>query len=189
MSIALTIPTSPTRRLFLGVERSVCGRAWRDRLDERGAARALAIAQRHDDVPELLARILAGRGVEADEVADLPRSDGAGADARSRPARPTCRRRRRASPMRSGAGKPSRSSATTTSTARPRRRRWRATCASAGSSRSSTSPIACSKATAPTWRRCARSRRRARRCSSPSIAAPPATSRWRRRASSASTWS
>jgi single-stranded-DNA-specific exonuclease len=68
MTIALTLPTSPTRRLFLGVERSACGRVWRDRLDERGQARALAIAQRHD-VPELLARILAGRGVEVDEVA------------------------------------------------------------------------------------------------------------------------
>ena len=40
--------------LFLGVEQSTTGRAWRDRLDARGAARALAIAQRHD-VPELLA--------------------------------------------------------------------------------------------------------------------------------------
>jgi single-stranded-DNA-specific exonuclease len=69
MTVALTIPASPTRRLFLGVERSACGRAWRDRLDERGATRALAIAQRHDDVPELLARILAGRGVEVDDVA------------------------------------------------------------------------------------------------------------------------
>ena len=68
MTIALTLPASPTRRLFLGVERSACGRVWRDRLDERGQARALAIAQRHD-VPELLARILAGRGVEVDEVA------------------------------------------------------------------------------------------------------------------------
>jgi single-stranded-DNA-specific exonuclease len=68
MTIALTTPTIPARRLFLGVERSVCGRVWRDRLDERGSARSLAIAQRHDDVPELLARILAGRGVEVDEV-------------------------------------------------------------------------------------------------------------------------
>jgi hypothetical protein len=33
------------QRLFLGVENSATGRAWRDRLDERGAARALAIAQ------------------------------------------------------------------------------------------------------------------------------------------------
>ena len=54
-------------RLFLGVESSATGRAWRDRLDERGAARALAIAQRHE-LPELLARILAGRNVEADAV-------------------------------------------------------------------------------------------------------------------------
>jgi single-stranded-DNA-specific exonuclease len=54
-------------RLFLGVESSATGRAWRDRLDERGAARALAIAQRYD-VPELLARILAGRNVELDAV-------------------------------------------------------------------------------------------------------------------------
>src|SRR5262249_1044767 len=68
MALTLTAPMSPTRRLFLGVEHSACGRAWRDRLDERGQARALAIAQRHD-LPELLARILAGRGVEIDEVA------------------------------------------------------------------------------------------------------------------------
>jgi len=54
-------------RLFLGVENSATGRAWRDRVDERGAARALAIAQRHE-LPELLARILAGRIVEADAV-------------------------------------------------------------------------------------------------------------------------
>src|SRR3954447_14682915 len=54
-------------RLFLNVERSACGRAWRDRLDERGSALATAIAQRHD-LPELLARILAGRGVEVDGV-------------------------------------------------------------------------------------------------------------------------
>jgi single-stranded-DNA-specific exonuclease len=69
MTLALTAGTGPTRRVFLGVERSACGRAWRDRLDERGAARALAITQRHDDVPELLARILAGRGIEVDAVA------------------------------------------------------------------------------------------------------------------------
>jgi len=57
----------PVIRHFLGVEQSATGRAWRDRLDERGAARALAIVQRHE-LPELLARILAGRGVEADEA-------------------------------------------------------------------------------------------------------------------------
>jgi single-stranded-DNA-specific exonuclease len=68
MTIALTQAIRLQRRLFLGVERSACGRAWRDRLDEIGRARALAIAQRHE-VPELLARILAGRGVESDAVA------------------------------------------------------------------------------------------------------------------------
>ena len=57
----------PMNRHFLGVEQSATGRAWRDRLDERGAARALAIVQRHE-LPELLARILAGRGVEAEDA-------------------------------------------------------------------------------------------------------------------------
>src|ERR1700739_3286371 len=54
-------------RLFRRGGNSATGRAGRDRLDERAAARALAIAQRHD-VPELLARILAGRNVELDAV-------------------------------------------------------------------------------------------------------------------------
>jgi single-stranded-DNA-specific exonuclease len=52
---------------FLGVARSATGRTWRDKLDARGQARALAIAQRHG-LPELLARVLAGRGVEVDAV-------------------------------------------------------------------------------------------------------------------------
>jgi single-stranded-DNA-specific exonuclease len=68
MTIALTAPVVAKRRFFLGVERSACERAWCDRLDERGAARALAIAQRYADMPELLARILAGRAVELDQV-------------------------------------------------------------------------------------------------------------------------
>jgi single-stranded-DNA-specific exonuclease len=55
---------------FLGVENSATGRAWRDRLDVRGSSRALAIAQRHD-LPELLARILAGRNVEVDAVEEF----------------------------------------------------------------------------------------------------------------------
>ncbi len=63
-----TIGQMTERRLFLGVENSATGRAWRDRLDERGAARALAIAQRHE-LPELLARIIAGRNIETDAVA------------------------------------------------------------------------------------------------------------------------
>src|ERR1700676_2344618 len=58
---------APPNRHFLGVEQSATGRAWRDRLDERGSARALAIVQRHE-LPELLARILAGRGVDVEEA-------------------------------------------------------------------------------------------------------------------------
>src|SRR4051794_41913877 len=47
---------------FLGVSQSATGKLWRDRLDVRGAARALAISQRYQ-LPEMLARVLAGRGV------------------------------------------------------------------------------------------------------------------------------
>jgi single-stranded-DNA-specific exonuclease len=65
-----TIGSMSENRLFLGVENSATGRAWRDRLDERGSTRALAIAQRHD-LPELLARILAGRNVEVDAVEEF----------------------------------------------------------------------------------------------------------------------
>src|SRR4029078_9837235 len=54
-------------RNFLGVERSLTGRAGRDRLDARRSALALAIAQRHG-LDELLARVLAGRNVEVDNV-------------------------------------------------------------------------------------------------------------------------
>ena len=57
-----------SNRHFLGVERSATGRAWRDRLDDHGNALSLAIAQRQG-VPDLLARILAGRNVDVDGVA------------------------------------------------------------------------------------------------------------------------
>jgi single-stranded-DNA-specific exonuclease len=56
-------------RHFLEVERSATGRAWRERLDERGNARSLALVQRHG-LPELLARIVAGRSAELDGTAD-----------------------------------------------------------------------------------------------------------------------
>ncbi|MBV9558987.1 MAG: single-stranded-DNA-specific exonuclease RecJ [Bradyrhizobium sp.] len=55
---------------FLGVTQSLTAKLWRDRLDTRGAARALAISQRHL-LPEMLARVLAGRGVEIDAVPDF----------------------------------------------------------------------------------------------------------------------
>ena len=64
---ALPVETPPA---FLGVTRSATGRVWRDRLDPRGAARALAIAQRYQ-VPEMLARIIAGRGIDINAVEDF----------------------------------------------------------------------------------------------------------------------
>jgi single-stranded-DNA-specific exonuclease len=64
---ALPIEAPPA---FLGVAHSATGKLWRDRLDARGAARALAIAQRHQ-LPEMLARVLAGRDVEIDAVEDF----------------------------------------------------------------------------------------------------------------------
>src|SRR5260221_4814554 len=59
---------TPMNRHFLGVEQSATGRVWRARRAERGAARALAVGQRHE-LPELVARVLAGRGVEVEEAA------------------------------------------------------------------------------------------------------------------------
>lgn len=53
------------RRLFLGVTRSAAGRPWRDRMDEAARVQALAIAQVHG-LPDILARVLAGRGVDAE---------------------------------------------------------------------------------------------------------------------------
>src|SRR5438874_4857486 len=64
---ALPVEAPPA---FLGVARSATGKLWRDRLDARGQARALAIVQRYQ-LPELLARVLAGRGVDIDAVEDF----------------------------------------------------------------------------------------------------------------------
>jgi single-stranded-DNA-specific exonuclease len=52
---------------FLDVESSFTGRAWRARLDAAGEARALAITQIAGQ-NELMARVLAGRGVGVEEV-------------------------------------------------------------------------------------------------------------------------
>jgi len=52
---------------FLDVETSVTGRRWVDRLDAATTRTAQAIAQR-TDLSEILARILAGRGVQLDEA-------------------------------------------------------------------------------------------------------------------------
>ncbi len=55
-------------RAFLGVEKSLTGRTWRDRLDDAGRAAALAMVQERG-IPDVLARVLAGRGVAAADVA------------------------------------------------------------------------------------------------------------------------
>ncbi|MGJ4889818.1 single-stranded-DNA-specific exonuclease RecJ [Bradyrhizobium sp. HKCCYLRH3099] len=66
---ALALPLSAPPA-FLGVRLSLTKKLWRDRLDARGAARALAIVQRYQ-LPEMLARVLAGRDVELDAVNDF----------------------------------------------------------------------------------------------------------------------
>lgn len=57
-------------RSFLGVEHSVTGRRWIDRIGAEESRIALDIAQRND-MAELLARVLAGRGVTAEETAEF----------------------------------------------------------------------------------------------------------------------
>ncbi|KXF77205.1 single-stranded-DNA-specific exonuclease RecJ [Paramesorhizobium deserti] len=64
------MPSSATlvqERFFLGVSQSVTGYRWVDRLGLREANIALAIAQNHG-MPDLVARVLAGRGVSLDEA-------------------------------------------------------------------------------------------------------------------------
>ena len=66
----LTIIPVETPHAFLGVQTSLTGKLWRDRLDTRGTARALAIAQRYQ-LPEMLARVIAGRDIALDAVDDF----------------------------------------------------------------------------------------------------------------------
>ncbi|WP_309084931.1 single-stranded-DNA-specific exonuclease RecJ [Chelativorans sp.] len=56
------------RRYFLGVQKSARGVSWEHRLDARGENLALGMAQSHG-MPEIVARVLAGRGVPQDEAA------------------------------------------------------------------------------------------------------------------------
>ena len=61
-SFADSNPGTLPRRLFLGVTQSALGRTWRDRLDLEAQGRAEAIVQLYGHA-DLLARVLAGRGV------------------------------------------------------------------------------------------------------------------------------
>jgi single-stranded-DNA-specific exonuclease len=62
-----TTPIDPVPRAFLNVERSASGQRWVSRLDQAAQNRALAITQIHG-IPELAARVLAGRGVALDDA-------------------------------------------------------------------------------------------------------------------------
>lgn len=55
---------------FLGVERSVTGRSWVDRLDPAASRTAQAMAQQ-TDLGEVMARILAGRGVGIEQTVNF----------------------------------------------------------------------------------------------------------------------
>lgn len=63
----MTHPADTVPRAFLNVETSVTGQKWVARLDQAGLNRALAMAQVHG-LPEIVARVLAGRGVGVDEA-------------------------------------------------------------------------------------------------------------------------
>jgi len=65
---AVLSPPETIQTSFLGVQRSARGYAWRERLSEAGRNHAIAISQQHG-LPELLGRVLAGRGVGLDDVA------------------------------------------------------------------------------------------------------------------------
>ena len=142
--------TRAPRAAFLGIEHSLTGRRWAERLGDERAA--LAMAQRHG-LPDAISRLLAARDVALEDVPDfleptlrkfLPDpshlKDMDAAVAR------LVRAVRRASA--------SSCSATTTSTAPPPRRCCCASSAPSAAISASTSPIAARKATAPTRRRC-----------------------------------
>ena len=57
----------PSTRHFLNVTRSAAGRAWAHRLDPEAELMASAIAQSHG-LPDIVARVLAGRGVTIEAV-------------------------------------------------------------------------------------------------------------------------
>lgn len=66
-STVLTEPVSNQSQTFLNVESSLSDQRWVHRLDSAGLNRALAIAQNRN-LPDIVARVLAGRGVGLDEA-------------------------------------------------------------------------------------------------------------------------
>ena len=90
--------TEPSRRAFLGVDAVGRRAAVAARLERGRRAAALAIAQRHG-LPDLLARVLAGRGVGLDEADGFSRPADPQPDARPSRRHRHGRRRPRGSPM------------------------------------------------------------------------------------------
>src|ERR1700750_1675237 len=70
MTLPATALPVETPTAFLGVTKSATGKLWRGRLDARAAAQALAIVQRYQ-LPEMLSRVIAGRGIDIDAVDDF----------------------------------------------------------------------------------------------------------------------
>jgi single-stranded-DNA-specific exonuclease len=54
-------------RTFLNIEKSITGRRWVERLTPEASAAALAIAQRQQ-LPDIMARVMAARGVRPDDA-------------------------------------------------------------------------------------------------------------------------
>ncbi|MEM9030397.1 MAG: single-stranded-DNA-specific exonuclease RecJ [Pseudomonadota bacterium] len=67
---ATTTQSLSVSSVFLGVDRSVKGLRWVERLDPGARALADAMSQRYD-LPELLGRVLAARGVALDDVSSV----------------------------------------------------------------------------------------------------------------------
>ena len=69
--LSLPLP-QPSRgaTAYLGVERSARGLKWVERLSPSQAYLGAAIAQRHN-LPEIIGRLLAARGVTLDEAPDV----------------------------------------------------------------------------------------------------------------------
>jgi single-stranded-DNA-specific exonuclease len=70
VQVARSIELDDEGQPFLGVVRSAKGLIWRERLSSYDHSTAVAISQRHD-LPELLGRVLAGRGVSVDDAASF----------------------------------------------------------------------------------------------------------------------
>ena len=66
----MTERPDPIERSFLNVDQSVTGQRWVSRLDQAGLNRSLAMSQVHG-LPELVARVLAGRNVDIDGAVEF----------------------------------------------------------------------------------------------------------------------